>query len=234
RGALWLRRREVFDDVRRYQEARGDYERNALRSLGLSRVHLEAMVPVVAGELPLVLEAHRASDLLAAIRFAEAEGIRLVLAGGAEAHLVARELAAAKVPLLLRPSAQEPWSFDALRVRDDCAARLEAAGVHLVLTAGGGWDQNARRLRQEAGLAVAHGLPREAALVAITSRAAAAFGKAAEVGTVEVGKRANLVLWSGDPLELSTVAERVFIDGKELTLENRQLELARRYLQRTE
>lgn len=234
RGLLWLRLREVFDDVRRYRAARGAYDRNALHPLRLPRVHLEAMIPVVAGKLPLVLEAHRASDLLAALRFAKTEGVRLVLAGGAEAHLVARELAAAQVPVLLRPSAQEPWSFDALRVRDDSAAQLEAAGVHLVLTAGGGWEQSARRLRQEAGIAVAHGLPREAALRAITSRAAAAFGKGDELGTVTVGKRANLVLWSGDPLELSTVAERVFIDGRELPQQNRQLDLARRYLQRPE
>lgn len=234
RGTLWLRLREVFDDVRRYRAAGREYERNALRHLSLSRVHLEAMLPVVAGKLPLVLEAHRASDLLAALRFAESEGVRLVLAGGAEAHLVARELAAARVPVLLRPSTQEPWSFDALRVQDDTAAQLEAAGVHLVLTAGGGWEQSARRLRQEAGIAVARGLPREAALRAITSRAAEAFGKGREVGTISVGKRANLVLWSGDPLELSTVAERVFIDGRELPQQNRQLELARRYLQRTE
>jgi imidazolonepropionase-like amidohydrolase len=125
----------------------------------------------------------------------------------------------------------EPWAFEALRVRDDAAKLLAEAGVKLVVTANGGWDQNARRLRQEAGIAVAHGLDRNAALRAITLSPAEVFGKERELGSVTKGKRANLVLWSGDPLELSTVAEHVWIDGREMSLDNRQRALAEKYLQ---
>lgn len=233
RGALWLRLREVLDDVREYDRNRAAYARNTARTLSLSRLHLEAMVPVVKGQLPLVLEAHRASDVLAAVRLKREEGIEVIVAGGAEAWLVAKELAAAKVPVILRPSTMQPWSFEALRARDDSAALLAAAGVKLVLSAAGQGEQDARRLRQEAGIAVAHGLDRDAALRAITLSPAEVFGKASELGSVTPRKRANLVLWSGDPLELSTVAERVWIDGRAMSLENRQRALAEKYLQRT-
>lgn len=232
RGALWLRLREVLDDVRSYERSRGAYERNDARALSLSRLHLEAMVPVVRGQLPLVLEAHRASDVLAAVRLKRDEGIEVILTGGAEAWLVAKELAEAEIPVILHPSIMQPWAFEALRARDDAAALLQEAGVKLVLTASANWEQNARRLRQEAGIAVAHGLDRDAALRAITLSPAEVFGKAKELGSVTKGKRANLVLWSGDPLELPTVAERVWIDGREMSLDNRQRALAEKYLQR--
>lgn len=233
RGALWLRLREVIDDVRDYEKGRAAYERNDARPLSLSRLHLEAMIPVVKGQLPLVLNAHRASDVLAAVRLKREQGIDVILTGGAEAWLVAKELAAADIPVILHPSIMEPWAFEALRVRDDSPALLEQAGVKLVLSANADWEQNARRLRQEAGIAVAHGLDRAAALRAITLSPAEVFGQAAELGSVTKGKRANLVLWSGDPLELSTVAERVWIDGREMPLDNRQRALAEKYLQRT-
>src|SRR5690606_33817260 len=82
RGALWLRLREVLDDVREYDRNRAAYARNTARTLSLSRLHLEAMVPVVKGQLPLVLEAHRASDVLAAVRLKREEGIEVIVAGG--------------------------------------------------------------------------------------------------------------------------------------------------------
>lgn len=232
RGALWLRLREVLDDVRFYKKNRAAYDKNGARELSLSRVQLEALVPVTDGELPLVLDANRASDILLALRLKTDENIDVILTGGAEAWLVADEIKRADVPVILHPSIMEPWGFEALRVRDDAAMRLHQAGVKLVLTANGSWDQNARRLRQEAGIAVAHGLDRNAALRAITLSAAETFGKGKELGSVTKGKRANLVLWSGDPLELSSVAEHVFIDGRDMSLDNRQRALAERYLEK--
>jgi imidazolonepropionase-like amidohydrolase len=142
---------------------------------------------------------------------------------------VAAQLAKAQVPVVLVPSQQVPGNFEQLRARDDAAALLSAAGVPLVL---GCADSSHRRLRQEAGLAVAYGLPRAKALATITSSPARALGLEKELGTVEPGKRADLVLWAGDPLELSTLAQRIFIGGVEQSLVTRQTKLVERYLER--
>ncbi len=229
RGGLWLKLREVFADARFYARNRAAVEGNRARPLALPPLHLEALQPVLDGKLPLVLHADRASDIALAIAFARAEKLRLVISGAGEAHLVAAELAAAKVPVVVTPSRQMPSSFDTVRARDDIATLLDQAGVQMAISS---TDGNSRRLRQEAGIAVAYGLDRAKALRAITLSPAEIFGKAAELGSVAVGKRANVVLWSGDPLELSSRAERVFIDGVEQPGDHRQKRLLERYLRR--
>jgi imidazolonepropionase-like amidohydrolase len=228
RGAAWLRLREAFADARLFGRSRQAVEQNRARPLALSTLHLEALQPVLEGRIPLVLDADRASDILEALAFARAERVRLVISGGAEAWKVARELAAARVPVILSPSAQDPFNLDAVGARSDAAALLDRAGVPLIFSEDT-VSVSPRRVRQEAGIAVAYGLPRDRALRAITLAPAEAFGKAAELGSVAPGKRANLVLWSGDPLELSSSAERIFIDGEEQSLQTRQTRLLERY-----
>ena len=93
-------------------------------------------------------------------------------------------------------------------------------------------DFSRRRLRQEAGIAVSYGLPRARALSAITLGPAKAMGLEKEVGSIEAGKRADVVLWAGDPLELSSFAEKVFIGGVDQALATRQTKLVERYLER--
>ena len=227
RGGVWLRLRQLVEDARFYRQNRAAFDRGDSRQLVVSPLHLAAMQPVLDGRIPLVLDADRASDILAAIAFGKAEGVRVVIAGGAEAYVVRRELAAAKVPVILRPADLMPGSFDALRARDDAPMLLAQAGVPLVITSG---TFTERRARQEAGIAAANGLPHADAVRAITSRPAEVFGKAGEVGMVRAGLRANLVLWSGDPLEVTTAAERVWIDGVPMSLDNRQRRLVERYL----
>jgi imidazolonepropionase-like amidohydrolase len=229
RGGVWLRLREAFADARAYGKNRAAFEQNRSRPLALAPLHLEALQPVLSGKLPLVLAVHRASDILTALRFAKDEGVRLVVLGGTEAWLVGAQLAAAKVPVVLVPSEQVPGSFEQLHARDDAAALLAQAGVPLVLA---GSDFQKRRLRQEAGIAVAYGLERRAALTAITLGPAQALGLEQDLGTVEPGKRADVVLWSGDPLELSTVAERVYIAGVLQPSATRQRALVERYLKK--
>ncbi len=229
RGGLWLKLREAFADARWYAKNRGAVEQNRARPLSLSAVHLEALQPVIEGKVPLVLNANRAADVLAAVRFGQEQKIRVVIAGGAEAYLVAAELKAAKVPVILVPSEQVPATFELLRARDDAATRLHAAGVNVALSCS---DSSHRRLRQEAGIAVAYGLPRAKALSAVTLDAAKALGLEAQLGSVEVGKRADLVLWSGDPLELRSAAVKVFVGGVEVPPVSRQTKLVERYLKR--
>lgn len=228
RGGVWLMLREAIAEARSFQKNPAGVDQSKRGSV-LKPWHLEAMVPVLEGKLPWVIDADRASDILTVLELAKSEHFRVVIAGGAEAWRVARELAAAKVPVIVKPTAQQPQSFDQLAARTDTATLLAAAGVPLLLTAGSS-NMEINRLRQEAGIAVAYGLTHEAALTAITQTPAQVFGHGQDLGTVTVGKRANVVLWSGDPFETSTVAEQVWIDGELQSLDTRQRKLAERYL----
>jgi imidazolonepropionase-like amidohydrolase len=194
----------------------------------VSRLDLEALVPVVRGEIPLAITANRASDILAALRLARETNVRLILQGAAEGWLVAREIAAANVPVVINPLSNIP-TFDALGITFENAARLHAAGVRVVLAS---FDShNARNLKQIAGNAVSHGMPHEAALRAVTLEPARVWGIADRYGSIEPGKDADLVVWSGDPFELTTLVEHVFIRGLQMPKETRQTELLQRYRQ---
>jgi imidazolonepropionase-like amidohydrolase len=221
-----LRVREAFDDARFFQKNRAAYERNQTRRFAPSRLDLEALSGALDGKLPVVFHVDRAADILAALAVAREFKLRPVIAGGAEAWKVARELAAAKVPVIVFPL-QQVSSFDALGACDDNAARLVAAGVAVALSTGD--THNARKLRQVAGNAVRAGLAPDAALAAITRVPAEALGLGARYGTLAPGKIANFVVWSGDPLELSTRVVDVVIRGKRVSLRTRQTALFEKY-----
>lgn len=176
----------------------------------------------------VVINVDRASDILETLRFAKRFGLDLVISGGAEAWMVARQLASAKVPVLLDPLLNLPGDFDKLGARLDNAAILEAAGV-TVMMAGNG-SHNARKQRQMAGNAVSHGLPHEAGLAALTSNPARVFGVSDQQGSIRKNHKANVVLWSGDPLEVTSAAEIVIINGRLIPMESRQTRLRDRYL----
>lgn len=231
RGGVLLRLREIFDDVRFYQKNKAAFDRAGARELSMPRVHLEAMIDVVTGRLPMVFRVNRASDIQALLAFAAEQKVRVIIDGGAEAWVVADDLAKAKVPVLFQPSMMEPDSFDALRARDDGAAILRKAGVTVVISAGA-TDNGTTRVRQEAGIAVSYGLPHAAAIESITRAPARVFGVDTTVGTLAAGKRADVVMWSGDPLETSTVTELVLVNGTRMSLDTRQKQLAARYRRR--
>jgi hypothetical protein len=176
----------------------------------------------------VVFSVNRAADILQTLQFAEDHKIVPVIYGGAEAWMVAEQLAAARAPVVLNPLQNLPGNFDTLGSRLDNAALLNARGV--IVTFGGGESHNARKLRQMAGNAVSHGLPKEAALAALTINPARIFGVARTFGSLEEGKRADLVLWSGDPLEVTTVADLVITNGEVDSMESRQTKLRDRYL----
>jgi imidazolonepropionase-like amidohydrolase len=229
RGGVLLRLRELFDDVRQYARRRQDFERNQMRKVGASRLDLEALIPVVEGKLALVVEAHRASDIQAVLHLAREEKIRLVLSGAEEGWLVAREIASAKVPVIVSALPDLPRAFEALGARLDNAALLARAGVKIAISPREQEDHRSRTLRLEAGNAVAHGLVWEVALAAITRHPAELFDVAGSVGTLAPGKTADLVMWSGDPFEPLTRPQRVFMRGREIPLRSRQTELRDRY-----
>ncbi|MDB6011250.1 MAG: amidohydrolase [Gammaproteobacteria bacterium] len=179
---------------------------------------------------PIVFDVDRASDIRQVISFAQREKLHLVIKGATEAWRVATELAAAQVPVLLNPLDDLPESFDAVGATLENAARLQHAGVKIAFTFDDPAPHNIRRLRQAAGIAVAHGLPWEDALAAITRNPAEIFGVTAANGSLARGRPADLVLWSGDPLEVTTLADRVFIQGVAQSMHSRQTELRDRYL----
>lgn len=178
----------------------------------------------------VVFEVDRASDIREVVAFAQRSGIRPVILGGDEAWLVAKDLAKANVPVILNPLNDLPADFDRLGSSLENAARLQRAGVRIVFSSGD--TPQARLVRQLAGNAVAHGLPWDAALAAITSTPADIFGVGATHGRIAVGQSADLVLWSGDPLEVSTLADQVWIAGRSIEMKSRQTELRDRYVEK--
>lgn len=175
-----------------------------------------------------VFHAHRASDILQVLDFAAEHGFNPVISGASEAWKVADRLAQAGVPVLIDPLINLPYDFDQLGARLDAPALLAAAGVSFGFITGDP-THNARALRYGAGVAVAHGLPWQAALAAITINPARMLGVDHQTGTIEVHQRANIVIWSGDPLEATTVADLVIINGKPDPMVSRQTLLRDRY-----
>ena len=228
RAGSTMRLREVLEDARAYARNRAAFERGETREYAASRLDLEALQPVLSGRMPMVVEAHRASDIRTALRIAREYGLRLIIAGGTEGWMVAEDLAAARVPVLVKVLGNLPESFQQLGARYDNAALLRRAGVQVAITTGD--THNARNVKQEAGNAVAYGLPHAEALRAITLAPAQIFGVAERYGSLEVGKVANVVVWGGDPLELLTPVEHVIIRGREIPMVSRDTQLRDRYL----
>jgi imidazolonepropionase-like amidohydrolase len=192
----------------------------------------QALLEFISGAAPFVINVDRAADIRQVLAFAAREKLKIAISGGAEAWRVAPELAAAKVPVILDPLVDLPANFDDVGATLENAARLDKAGVRVAFSFGDPESHNVRKLRQAAGIAVAHGLPWQAGLAAITRVPAEIFGVAGRVGSIETGRLANLVVWSGDPLEVTSVAEQVFIEGKLQPQTSRQTELRDRYLER--
>ena len=229
RAAAWASLREAFGEVRRAGTPRVNPEHPSQ----LTAEDIEALRPVLSGEEPLVLYLNRASDILAALKFTEDNGIKLVVRGGAEAWLVAKPLAEHQVPVILDPRLDLPQHFESLAARADAAALLQKAGVLLAFALDDDFSShNARNVRQLAGNAAAQGLEREAALAAITLNPARIYGVDGTLGSLEPGKIADVVLWDGDPLETTSYPRSVFIDGQEVPAISRQTELRDRYMQR--
>jgi len=179
---------------------------------------------------PVVFAVDRAADIRTVVEFAQREKLKAVVFGGAEAWRVAPLLARAQVPVVLDPLDDLPEQFDQIGATLENAARLNAAGVAVAFSRRAPSPHDARKLRQAAGNAVAHGLPWDAALAALTSVPARVFRAAGEFGSIEAGRPANLVVWSGDPLEVSTVVDAAWLDGHRQSLRTRQTELRDRYL----
>jgi hypothetical protein len=204
----------------------------------LTRFDAAALVPVVRGQQMLLVHVERAADILQALALKrEFPRLRLVLVGVTEGWRVAREIAAAQVPVIANALEDLPESFEQLAATQSNIGRMRAAGVQVGI--GMINDDEARQIRvstQYAGNLVAiarvpghTGLSWDEAFAAISSAPAEAFGLGGEIGSLRPGRRADVVVWTGDPLELSSNVEAVWIDGVAQSLENRQTRLRERY-----
>ena len=213
---------ELLEQTRAYAKAGSDRATDWV---------LEALLPVVEGELPLLTRADSAANIRDAIAFAERVGVRLVISGGLEAPLVAQELAEKDIPVIFGPVLTLPTREDLPHAATYAApSELARAGVKFAFTTGEGVDtQNARLLPYHAAQAVAWGLDRDEAIRALTIHAAEILGVADRLGSIERGKMANLVIAKGDPLQLRTEITHVLINGRDVGLGNKQQALYERY-----
>ncbi len=223
RAAQWMLLDQLVD------EARGRIAADSHAAL-LTPAGRATLARYLDGNGRIVVGVHRAADIRQLLRWAKKHGVRIAISGGAEAWKLAPQLAAAKVPVFVDPLANLPGNFDQLGATLENAARLRAAGVEVGFTQSGDASHNARKVRQLAGNAVANGLPWEDGLAGLTRVPAEAFGVADRLGTIAPGMRADLALWSGDPLDVASVAEQVWFDGRAIPMRSRQTELRDRYL----
>lgn len=226
--------RKLFEDARAYRRAREAASRGGGRAD--FDATLEAMRPVLDGTLPVVVHADEIRQIKSALEWAEREGVRLVMAGGGDLWRVADTLRERQIPVIVESvltlPEREDEPYDAAYT---LPAKLHAAGVRFcIASAGGGFGSaNTRNLPYHAAMAAAFGLPREEALKAITLYPAEILGAGGDLGSIEPGKSASLILTDGDPLEIRTRVTAAWIDGRPVALEdNRHERLYRKYRDR--
>jgi imidazolonepropionase-like amidohydrolase len=192
---------------------------------------LAALARVTRREIPVIARVNTERDIRNVVAFAEEQGIRLIIAGGAQAYRVAQLLAEKKIPVILGPTQSLPTENDA--PYDEAYAnpgKLHAAGVRIAFATFNSSDS--RTLPYEAAMAIPFGLPRDAALRAVTLNAAEFFGIADRVGSIEAGKIANLIVTDGDPLEITTQVRHLIIGGREVDTMNRHRQLYEKHRSR--
>lgn len=239
RPAAFLNFRNGLKEAQDYARNPSGYEGGKDRDALLTRLDAQALVPVVQGRQPVVIHVERAADINRVLELKrEFPGLRLILVGAAEGWMVADKLAAAKVPVIATATNNLPTRFEMLGSTQSNVGRMVKAGVKVAL--GMIDDDDSRQVRllpQHAGNLVAQnkipgavGISHAQALAALTRTPAEIFGVADQLGTLEPGKIADVVVWDGDPIELSSAPTAVFIEGKSIPLVSRQTKLRDRYL----
>lgn len=224
RASEFVQLREIFSTLKR-RKSEGDDD------WGLSEADRKALEPVLAGKTPLIVMVHRAADIEQVLSLAQDYRLKVILSGAEEAWRVADKIAAMKVPVLLNPTSNIPSSFDHIGATLHNAAILRKAGVEIAISGNDG-GHRVRDMRYNAGIAVSRGLPQAAGLEAITLAPARIFGVADQVGSIEAGKLADIVIWDGDPLEPLTEPVAIYVEGKEQPMQSRATQLGNRYLKR--
>ena len=232
RAAALVELRQALDDAKDFSRNRKSALAGDHRDYELSYADLTALEPVVNGTKPLLVRTNRASDIKNILSVAREFQLKLILSSVLEGWMVADEIAAAGVPVIMDPINNLPRAYESLGARLDNAKLMSDAGVDLIFTGmGRSESHNAYLVRQSAGNAVANGLNKSVAIAAMTKNPATLF-RASVSGDIIVDEVADLVMWSGDPLELTSEAELVIIEGKIIPMESRSLQLRDRYFER--
>jgi imidazolonepropionase-like amidohydrolase len=219
------RLKELFQQAAAHDEARK--QNPALPG----NPRLEALAPYVRGEKPVIIQANRKQEIMDTLKFSDELKLKIIISGGVDAWKVADELKKRDVPVIVGPVMTMPQeSYDPYDAPFACAAKLHAAGVRFCIRSAG--TSNTRNLPYEAAMAASYGLPPEEALKAVTLYPAQILGVGDQLGSIEAGKRANLVLTNGDVLQASTQVAAVFIDGRPLEPTSKQTKLYERYRER--
>jgi len=187
---------------------------------------VKALYKLVNNNLPLIMKANRASDLLKLIELKEKYNLNLIIMGAQEAGLVAERIANSNTPLIINPINNIPGSFDELASNINLAGKLEKQGITLMFNAPR--DHNYHLIRQGAGVAVANGMSYAGAMKALTLSPVEVFSLG-DRGQIAQGKIADLIIWDADPLEPSSMPEKVFINGEDIDLTTRMSRLTERY-----
>ncbi|HKM90757.1 MAG TPA: amidohydrolase family protein [Candidatus Acidoferrales bacterium] len=218
---------DFFEEARHYQQAveKGSAQ-NYVRDL-----KFEAMIPVLKGELPLLVLADRAHEIRAAVEFCDKQKVRMILGHGADSLKVKDLLKAHNIPVILGPtmrlSQNEDDPYDKFFT---LPSDLQKAGIRFAIASYG--LEFVRRLPQQAGNAVAYGLSYDDGLKAITLYPAQILGLDKDLGTLEKGKIANIMITNGDPLEMRTEVKHLYIDGKPTSTDNKHRQLYEKYSKR--
>lgn len=223
------RLKKLFRDAKAYADAKDACEKDPNLPKRNVDLKLEALIPVVRGKMPMVVHVDAERDIRAAIEFAEVLKVKMILAGAEEAYKLAAQLAEKKIPVIVGPVLTMPFrEDDPYDMAFAAAGLLSKAGVKIAFqTLEAIWE--VRNLPYQAGVASAFGLPKEEALRAVTIYPAEIFGVADQIGSIEKGKIANLIVTDGDPLEIRTQIKNLFIQGNPIPLTSRHTELYERY-----
>lgn len=239
RPAALVAFRDALTEARAYSSRPGAHPDQGRDTL-LNRVDAAALKLVVNGSVPLLVHVERAADMRALIALKrDFPAVRFVFVGASEGWLVAKELAAARIPVIASALNDLPESFESLAATQSNVGRMKAAGVLVALgTINDNDARQARLEKQYAGNLVAlhhvpgaTGLSWDAAFAAITSAPAEAMGMGSDMGSLKPGRRGDVVIWDGDPLELGSAAVSVYVDGVKQPLGTRQAELLKRYIE---
>jgi len=220
--------RKILRDARAYADAKDARAKDPSLPRQNADLKLEALIPVVRGQLPVIIFANVERDIRGAIAFADETKIKMILSGGLEACRVADQLKAKNIPVIVGPVLRNPdREDDPYDAAFSNAATLVKAGVKIAFQTLD--SAQARDLPYHVGMAAAFGLPKEEALKAVTIYPAEIFGVADRIGSIEPGKIANLIVTNGDPLEVLTQVKHLFINGREVPLTTRHTELYEKY-----
>ncbi len=220
--------KDAFRDARAYLKAKQSEGKSGI-PYHKTDLRWEALKPVLDRTIPVLIDAEELQQIEAAVAWADQESVKIVILGGYDSWRCADLLKARNIPVIVSPIERLPWRrWESYDVQCTIPKKLLDAGVSFCI-AGEGGASNERNLPYHAAMASSYGLPRDEALKAVTLYPAEILGLADRVGSLDVGKNADLIVTTGDPLEISTGVVMEFIQGKQESLESRHTRLYEKY-----